>query len=95
MQDARRLMGRRGKLAYRYLVKGPTSKLHFVISLRGTGVEYFYQIAVTCLKMIANPGLIDRYLAVPIIESYSREPPRLLEAEPRIAREQRGGITIP
>jgi hypothetical protein len=44
-----------GKLADRYLVKGPTSKLHFMVSLGGTGVENFCQIAATCLKMITNP----------------------------------------
>jgi hypothetical protein len=54
MQDAHRLGGR-GKLADRNLVKGPTSKFHFMASLCGAGVEYFCQIAATCLKMITNP----------------------------------------
>jgi hypothetical protein len=54
MQDAHRLGGR-GKFADRYLVKGPTNKLHFMASLCGTGVEYFCQIAATCLKMLTNP----------------------------------------
>jgi hypothetical protein len=47
-------MGEKGKLADRYWVKGPTSKLLFMASLRGARVEYFYQIAFTCLKMITN-----------------------------------------
>jgi hypothetical protein len=54
VHDARRLVGRKGKLANRDLVEGPTSKLHFRVSLRGTGVEYFCQIAAACLNLITN-----------------------------------------
>ena len=59
-QDARRLGGK-GKLAYRNLLKGPTSKLRSMIRIRGSGVEYFCQIADPCLKMLTNRTVVIRY----------------------------------
>ena len=62
MHDARRLGGK-GKLAYRNLLKGPTGKLRFMVRIRGSGVEYFCEIAAACLKMLTNRTVVIRYAA--------------------------------
>ena len=62
MPDARRLGGK-GKLAYRNLLKGPTGKLRYMVRIRGSGVEYFCEIAAACLKMLTNRTVVIRYAA--------------------------------